>query len=175
MRKHWLHDDYVKFIRYGQHFVEKNGEGILAYVNNHSFIDNPTFRGMRWNLMNTFDEIYILDLHGSSKRGLKAENGERDKNVFDIQQGVSINIFVKKSTSKKGLADIYKANLIGPRNMKYDFLNQNSLKEIDFSLIKNESPYYFFVEKDYSIKDEYLSDSPQSLLQTSNGQIERDL
>ena len=156
-RKHWLHDDYVKFIRYGQHFVEKNGEGILAYVNNHSFIDNPTFRGMRWNLMNTFDEIYILDLHGSSKRGLKAENGERDKNVFDIQQGVSINIFVKKSTSKKGLADIYKANLIGPRNMKYDFLNQNSLKEIDFSLIKNESPYYFFVEKDYSIKDEYLS------------------
>jgi predicted helicase len=92
----WINDDYVKFIRYGQHFIEKNGEGILAFINNHSFLDNPTFRGMRYNLLKTFDKIYILDLHGNAKKKETALDGSKDENVFDIQQGVSINIFVKK-------------------------------------------------------------------------------
>ena len=95
-RKHWLGDDYVKFIRFGQHFIDKNGEGILAYINSHSFLDNPTFRGMRWSLLKSFDNIYIIDLHGNSKKKEIAPTGEKDENVFDIQQGVSINIFVKK-------------------------------------------------------------------------------
>ncbi len=95
-RKHWLGDDYVKFIRFGQHFIDKNGEGILAYINSHSFLDNPTFRGMRWSLLNSFDSIYVIDLHGNSKKKEITPTGEKDENVFDIQQGVSINIFVKK-------------------------------------------------------------------------------
>ena len=92
----WINDDYVKFIRYGQHFIENNGEGILAFINNHSFLDNPTFRGMRYNLLQTFDKIYIIDLHGNAKKKETAPDGSKDENVFDIQQGVSINIFVKK-------------------------------------------------------------------------------
>jgi len=91
----WINDDYVKFIRFGQYFIEKNKEGILAFITNHSFLDNPTFRGMRWHLLKTFDKIYILDLHGNAKKKESAPNGGKDENVFDIQQGVSINIFVK--------------------------------------------------------------------------------
>ena len=92
----WINDDYVKFIRLGQYFIEKNGEGILAFINNHSFLDNPTFRGMRYSLLKTFDKIYILDLHGNAKKKETTLDGGKDENVFDIQQGVSINIFVKK-------------------------------------------------------------------------------
>lgn len=92
----WINDDYVKFLRYGQHYIEKNGEGILAFINPHGFLDNPTFRGMRWNLMKTFDKIYTIDLHGNAKKKETAPDGSSDQNVFDIMQGVSINIFVKK-------------------------------------------------------------------------------
>ncbi|HRO76803.1 MAG TPA: N-6 DNA methylase [Crocinitomicaceae bacterium] len=95
-RKHWLNDDYVKFIRFSSHLIEKNGEGILAFINPHGFLDNPTFRGMRWHLMKTFDKIYTIDLHGNSKKKEIAPDGSADQNVFDIMQGVSINIFVKK-------------------------------------------------------------------------------
>ncbi len=91
-----LSDDYIKFIRYGQHFIEKAGEGILAYISNNSFIDGIIHRKMREELMNTFDKIYILDLHGNAKKKETAPNGSIDQNVFDIMQGVSINIFVKK-------------------------------------------------------------------------------
>jgi len=95
-RKLNLDDDYIKFIRYGQHYIEKNGEGILAYISNNSFIDGITHRQMRKNLLETFDKIYILDLHGNSKKKETTPEGGKDENVFDIMQGVSINIFVKK-------------------------------------------------------------------------------
>ncbi|MEI6091305.1 MAG: N-6 DNA methylase [bacterium] len=91
-----LSDDYIKFIRFGQHFIEKNGEGILAYISNNSFIDGIIHRKMREELMKTFDKIYILDLHGNSKKKEACPDGGKDENVFDIMQGVSINIFVKK-------------------------------------------------------------------------------
>lgn len=90
-----LSDDYIKFIRFGQYFIEKNGEGILAYISNNSFIDGLIHRQMRKNLMETFDKIYIIDLHGNAKKKETASDGSKDENVFDIQQGVSINIFVK--------------------------------------------------------------------------------
>ncbi len=93
----WINDDYVKFIRFAQYFVEKNGEGIVAFINPHGFLDNPTFRGMRWKLQSIFDKIYTIDLHGNSKKKETAPDGSKDENVFDIQQGVSINIFVKKN------------------------------------------------------------------------------
>lgn len=86
-RKHWLHDDYVKFIRLGQYFIDQNSEGILAYINNHSFLDNPTFRGMRWHLLRSFDKIFILDLHGNSNKKEISPDGSPDNNVFDIKQG----------------------------------------------------------------------------------------
>jgi predicted helicase len=91
----WLNNDYVKFIRLGQHFIEKNGEGILAFITDNSFLDSLTFNGMRYNLMQTFDKIYILNLHGNSLKQETAPDGGKDENVFDIMQGVSINIFVK--------------------------------------------------------------------------------
>ena len=91
----WINDDYVKFIRFSSHLIEKNGEGILAFINPHGYLDNPTFRGMRWHLQKTFDKIYTVDLHGNSKKKETAPDGSTDQNVFDIMQGVSINIFIK--------------------------------------------------------------------------------
>jgi predicted helicase len=155
-RKHWLNDDYVKFIRFGQHFIEKNGEGILAFINPHGFLDNPTFRGMRWNLLKTFDTIYTIDLHGNSTKKEVAPDGGIDQNVFDIMQGVSINIFVKSVRNKaKNNCDVFHFDLYGKRNGKYDFLAENSLKSINFSKLKPEEPNYFFIPKDDSSLSEY--------------------
>ena len=152
----WLNDDYVKFIRYGQHYVEKNGEGVLAFINNHSFLDNPTFRGMRWYLLTTFDRIYILDLHGNSKKKEVCPDGSPDKNVFDIQQGVSINLFVKTGKKKKGeLAEVLHYDLYGERAFKYEFLWANSLATVDFVTLSYAAPHYFFVQKNLNGLKEY--------------------
>lgn len=157
-RKHWLNDDYVKFLRYGQHFIEKNGSGILAYINPHGFLDNPTFRGMRWNLLKTYDKIYTIDLHGNSKKKETAPDGSADINVFDIQQGVSINIFIKTGQKKSSsLGKVYHFDLFGKRELKHDFLLKKSLKSIDFKEIKPTAPYYFFLDKNESGKNEYDS------------------
>ena len=92
----WLQDDYVKFIRFSQWKIDQAGEGVLGFITNHSYLDNPTFRGMRQSLMNSFDEIYVLDLHGNSLKKEKASDGSKDENVFDIQQGVAIAFMIKK-------------------------------------------------------------------------------
>ncbi|MEM7071634.1 MAG: N-6 DNA methylase, partial [Pseudomonadota bacterium] len=97
----WINDDYIKFMRFGQYLIEKKGEGILAYINPHGFLDNPTFRGMRWRLLKTYDEIYIIDLHGNTRKKETCSDGTKDQNVFDIQQGVSINIFIKTGKKQK--------------------------------------------------------------------------
>ena len=120
----------MQFIRLGEHYIEKNGEGILGYITNHSYLDNPTFRGMRWHLLNTFDDIYILDLHGNSLRSETAPDGSPDINVFDIRQGVAIIIAIrKKQKGRKKLGTLHHANLYGTRKEKYDFLTQNNLKD----------------------------------------------
>lgn len=155
-RKHWLNDDYVKFIRYGQHYIEKNGSGILAFINPHGFLDNPTFRGMRWNLLKAFDKIYTLDLHGNSNRIEKSPDGSPDVNVFDIQQGVSINIFVKTGKKKANeLGDVYSADLYGKREYKYNFLIKNDLTQIDYQKVQPSSPYFFFVNSDNNLFEHY--------------------
>jgi predicted helicase len=155
-RKHWLQDDYVKFLRFGEYFVEKNGEGVLAFINNHGFLDNPTFRGMRWHLLKTFDKIYVIDLHGNSKKSEAAPDGGKDENVFDIMQGVSINLFLKTGKKKKDdLAEVLHFDLYGKRESKYDFLFKNSLKSIDFKNIELKKPLYFFVPKNYTEKGAY--------------------
>lgn len=152
----WLNDDYVKFIRYAEDYVERNTIGVVAYINNHSFLDNPTFRGMRAHLLRTFDKIYILDLHGNYKKKETCPDGSPDENVFDIQQGVSINLFIKTGQKKTGaLAAVYHADLFGKRESKYAFLSEKSLSDIDFRLIENAAPYYFFVPKDFSLSKEY--------------------
>ncbi len=130
----FINDDYVKFLRYGQHYIEKNGSGVLAFINPHGFLDNPTFRGMRWNLLKTYDKIYTIDLHGNNKKKETSPDGSADVNVFDIEQGVSINIFVKTAKKKADeLGQVFHYDLFGKREFKYDFLSENSLKTIKFN------------------------------------------
>ena len=145
----WLNDDYVKFIRMAQHYIEKKGEGIIGFINPHGFLDNPTFRGMRWNLLKTFDKIYTIDLHGNSKKKETCPDGSKDGNVFDIMQGVSINLFVK--TGKKGKAElgkVYHKDLYGLRQQKYDFLDESTLENVGYEEMKPKSPMYLFVPWD---------------------------
>ena len=146
-----LSDDYLKFIRYGQHFIEKNGEGILAYISNNSFIDGIIHRQVRKNLLETFDKIYILDLHGNSKKKEIAPDGSSDQNVFDIMQGVSINIFVKTGLKKeKEFGEINHFELWGKREIKYESLLKQSLKRIAWNKLKAKRPNFYFVTKDFS-------------------------
>ena len=155
-KKHWLNDDYVKFIRFGQHFIEKNGEGILAFINPHGYLDNPTFRGMRWNLLNSFDSIYAIDLHGNTKKKEISPDGSIDQNVFDITQGVSINFLVKtvrKNTN--AFARLSHYDLFGKREFKYEFLQKNTIKSIDFKVLTPISPNYFFVRRNTRNLEKY--------------------
>lgn len=152
----WINADEIKFLRLGQHFVEKNGEGIVAFINSHGFLDNPTFRGMRWNLQKTYDKIFILDLHGNSKKGETAPDGSKDENVFDIQQGVSINIFVKTGMKDADqLAHLYHFDVFGKRKEKYDFLWKNTIETVPYKLLENTSPNYFMVPKDFALESSY--------------------
>jgi len=152
----FINDDYVKFLRYGQHFIEKNGSGVLAFINPHGFLDNPTFRGMRWNLLKTYDKIYTIDLHGNSKKNETAPDGSADVNVFDIMQGVSINIFIKTGNKKVNeLGKVFHYDLFGKREMKYDFLSENNFKEINFKEISSSAPYHFFIQKDLVVQKIY--------------------
>jgi len=118
----WLNDLYVKFIRMSSHLIEKNGEGVLGFITNHGYLDNPTFRGMRWHLLKTFDRIWVLDLHGNAKKKEVTPEGEPDKNVFDIQQGVAIIIAVKKKEDREALAEVIHGDLWGARVAKYQAL-----------------------------------------------------
>ena len=154
-RKIWLNDDYCKFIRLGQYYVDRNHEGILAYICNNGFLDNPTFRGMRWNLLQSFDKVYIINLHGNSLQKETTPDGGKDENVFDIMVGVSINIFVKTGKKKGNSADVYYADVFGTRKSKYDFLCEHTLDTLDWQKVNLSAPYYFFVPKDEKGKDEY--------------------
>lgn len=152
----WINDDYVKFLRYGQHFIEKNGNGVLAFINPHGFLDNPTFRGMRWHLLKTYDKIYTIDLHGNSKKKETAPDGSIDQNVFDIMQGVSINLFVKTGTKKTNeLGQVFQYDLYGKRESKYEFLIEKNIHSIDFKKLENVAPDYFMVPKDFAAQAAY--------------------
>jgi predicted helicase len=152
-RKLNLDDDYIKFIRYGQYFIDKNGSGVLAYISNNSFIDGITHRQMRKSLITSFDKIYIIDLHGNASKKEKDPNGGADENVFDIQQGVSINIFIKNKGAKKSIQHF---DLFGKREFKYDFLNSNDLNSISWNQIKIDNDNCFFTSKDLTTDKGYL-------------------
>ena len=150
----WLQDDYVKFIRFGQHRIEQTGAGILAFITNHSYLDNPTFRGMRQQLMETFTDIYLLDLHGNSRTKERAPDGSADENVFDIQQGVAISIFIRDS-SKSSPAEVHHADLWGTRESKYERLYGSDISETDWNLLEPGSPSYMFKPWDTDLDEEY--------------------
>lgn len=151
-----LSDDYIKFIRYGQNYVDKNGEGVLAYISNNSFIDGLIHRQMRKSILESFDKVYVLDLHGSTKKNECALDGTKDTNVFDIQQGVSINIFVKTGNKKKNqLAKVYHSDLLGTREFKNSFLSKNSLRSIKWNDLNFSPPHFFFVPKNFQEKELY--------------------
>jgi len=156
----WVNDLYVKFVRVSSHLIEKNGEGVLGFITNHGYLDNPTFRGMRWHLLNTFDKIWILDLHGSSMKVEIPPVGIADKNVFDIKQGVSIIIAVKRvatGASKKTLAKVMHGDLWGGRADKYERLWSLELDDTDFKPLECVPPQYAFVRRDLSRINEYSS------------------
>jgi predicted helicase len=169
-RKHWLNDDYVKFIRFAQWRIEQTGYGVLAFVTNHGYLDNATFRGMRQSLMHSFDDIYLLDLHGNSKKKEMAPDGGKDENVFDIQQGVAIGIFVKRSPHPHPLptsgervpkagegqtANVRHADLYGTRESKYSGLAENDLTTTHWQMLQPQAPHYLFVPQDIALLPEY--------------------
>lgn len=146
----WINDDYVKFIRFAEHMISKTGEGVLGFITNHGYIDSPTFRGMRWHLMQSFDKLYVLDLHGNSKKKEVAPDGSNDVNVFDIMQGVAVIIGVKHH--KKGEAakkppvpaEVFHAEFWGPRRQKYDRLQQSELNSLSWTKLDPDPKYQMF-------------------------------
>jgi hypothetical protein len=147
-----LQDDYVKFVRFAQIKMDAVDEGIVGVITNHSWLDNPTFRGMRQSLMRSFDQIYVLDLHGNAKKKEHAPDGSKDENVFDIEQGVAISLFVKKPGLERG---VWRGDFWGKRLEKYRNLAHNSVKAISLNCISPAAPYYLFTPVDRDIEEEY--------------------
>ncbi len=141
--RNWLQDDYVKFLRFGQWRIERSNAGILAFITNHGYLYNPIFRGMRKQLIDTFTEVYLLDLHGNSRIGERAPDGDVDENVFDIQQGVAIAIFVKEP-NKTGPAAIYHSDIYGKREDKYKILSESNMSTVKWTELEPDSPDYRF-------------------------------
>jgi hypothetical protein len=150
----WLQDDYVKFIRFGQWRIERTGFGILAFITNHGYLDNPTFRGMRQQLMNAFAEIQVLDLHGNSKKKEVPPHGGKDENVFDIQQGVAIGLYLRERGST-GSANVRHAELWGTRKEKYKFLSQGVSHLTPGATLNPARPLYLFVPANNDLEAEY--------------------
>jgi len=150
----WLQDDYVKFIRFAQWKINQAGKGVLGFITNHSYLDNPTFRGMRQSLMNSFNEIYILDLHGNSLKKEKCPDGSKDENVFDIQQGVAIVLFIKKQDEKKE-CKIYRSDIWGLRKKKNDWLLKNDIKTTNWQKLSPKSEFYLFIPRNEILLENY--------------------
>ncbi|HGY10903.1 MAG TPA: DNA methyltransferase, partial [Desulfobacterales bacterium] len=153
-KKLWLQDDYVKFLRFAQWKIQKSGYGIVGMITNHSYLDNPTFRGMRQSLMKTFDEIYILDLHGNSLKKERTPEGGKDENVFDIRQGVAIALFIKNKKAKE--PNVFHLDKFGLREEKYKWLDQNEFDTKNYKELKPASPWYFFIPRNTLYIQQYL-------------------
>jgi len=147
----------VKFLRFAQWRIERTGHGVLAFITNHGYLDNPTFRGMRQSLMRSFDEIYVLDLHGNSKKKERAPEGGKDENVFDIQQGVAIGLFVRKpgTPGASRQATVRHAHLWGVRDTKYRYLAEQDVSRTEWATLDPQSPFYFFKPRDVNLDNEF--------------------
>ncbi len=148
----WLNDDYVKFIRFAQLKLDAVEEGVVGIITNHSWLDNPTFRGMRQSLMRSFDQIYVLDLHGNAKKKERTPEGGNDENVFDIEQGVSVSLFVKRAGLERG---VWRGDLRGKRLEKYQAATQGELRSSLFQQISPVAGSYLFTVQDAVTRDSY--------------------
>ena len=151
----WINDDYVKFLAFAEKMITDTGEGIVAMITNHGYLDNPTFRGMRWHLAHTFSSLYILDLHGNANKKEIALDGSPDKNIFDIKQGVSIIIGVKNRTKTEKLANVYRADIWGTRKIKFEFLLGNTMHKISWEKVNLRKPFYLFQNNNEKLEKEY--------------------
>ncbi|GAA9637337.1 DNA methyltransferase [Helicobacter pylori] len=162
----WLLDDYVKFMRFAQNKIESLGHGLFGFISNNAFLDNPTFRGLRRSLLECYDELYILNLHGNARKKEKTPQGAKDENVFNIMQGVSINLFVKKAQATK---KIYYYDVYGERAEKYAFLAQNDLNSIEWLELAPREPFYLLIPQKTPLLDEYEQGfSVQDMFQISS-------
>ncbi|MFB1284240.1 type ISP restriction/modification enzyme [Helicobacter pylori] len=149
----WLLDDYVKFMRFAQDKIKSLGHGLFGFISNNAFLDNPTFRGLRHSLLKCYDELYILNLHGNARKKEETPQGAKDENVFNIMQGVSINLFVKKAQTTKQKIHYY--DVYGQRAEKYAFLAQNDLNSIEWLEIAPRAPFYLLIPQETLLLDEY--------------------
>ncbi|MDR4307477.1 hypothetical protein IHQ68_12700 [Chelatococcus sambhunathii] len=156
-KKHWLHDDYVKFLRFAQIKMEYVDRGVVGVITNHSWLDNPTFRAMRVSLMKTFNKIYIVDLHGNSKKKERSEDGSADINVFDIEQGVAITIFVKDGSKP---AAVMRSDLRGGRINKYTALAEGRPRIEDMHKLTPSAPDFLFIQQDADVLAAYQTFTP---------------
>ena len=151
-----LDDDFIKFIRFAQWRIDKTGEGIVGFITNNSYLDGITHRRMREFLLGSFTDVYILNLHGSTKKKESAPGGTRDENVFDITIGVCITLFVKRSNQNQNTGcKVYYADLWGGRVEKYAFLSKSDVALTKWTELKPERPHYYFVPKDFRSQKEY--------------------
>lgn len=162
----WLNDDYVKFIRFAQWRIERTGQGIVGFIVNHEFMDNPTFRGMRQSLLQSYDQIYMLDLHGSTKKKEQAPDGSKDENVFGIMQGVAILLCVREKDESGAGCEVRHAEVWGPtgkidpksgdviREGKFVWLLDNDVTTTDWAELKPKSPEHLFVPRDEALEKE---------------------
>ncbi|MFN9211477.1 MAG: type ISP restriction/modification enzyme [Betaproteobacteria bacterium] len=165
----WLSDDYVKFIRFAQWRIEQTGYGVLAFVTNHGWLDNPTFLDMRASLMASFDALYLLDLHGNSKKKEAAPDGGKDENVFDIQQGVAICLLVKRKPGGAGATAVHHADLWGPRAAKYEWLAAHDATSTRWRRFAPTAPRRLFVPQDEDLLAEYERGWPLPAAMDRNG------
>ncbi|WP_305875922.1 N-6 DNA methylase [Helicobacter pylori] len=149
----WLLDDYVKFMRFAQNKIESLGHGLFGFISNNAFLDNPTFRGLRRSLLECYDELYILNLHGNARKKEETPQGAKDENVFNIMQGVSINLFVKKAQATR--QKIYYYDVYGGRAEKYVFLDQNDLNSINWLELAPREPFYLLIPQETPLLEEY--------------------
>ncbi len=149
----WLLDDYVKFMRFAQNKIESLGHGLFGFISNNAFLDNPTFRGLRRSLLECYDELYILNLHGNARKKEETPQGAKDENVFNIMQGVSINLFVKKAQATR--QKIFYYDVYGERAEKYAFLAQNDLNSIEWLEIAPREPFYSLLPLKTPLLEEY--------------------
>nr|WP_129092176.1 N-6 DNA methylase [Helicobacter pylori] len=163
----WLLDDYVKFMRFAQNKIESLGHGLFGFISNNAFLDNPTFRGLRRSLLECYDELYILNLHGDARKKEKTPQGADDENVFNIKQGVSINLFVKKAQTTKQKIHYY--DVYGERAEKYAFLAQNDLNSVEWLELTPRKPFYLLLPLKTHLLDEYEQGfSVQNMFQISS-------
>ncbi len=157
----WLNDLYVRFTRLSQHLIERSGAGVHGFITNHSYIDNPTFRGMRWALLSAFDSLAVLDLHGNAKKKETAPGGGKDENVFDIEQGVAIGLFVKDAltsgtrASRAGAAEVLHHDLWGARADKYARLMIESEGSVKWAKVDPRPTFYLLKLLEGDVGEEY--------------------